>query len=344
MIDEFIKELQEEYVKRNVMPKIMEMLEKYFREEEEREKSNGFAQFNNIINNTKSMEFSNPSQPSIYTSPNAPVIQKSPDRIFEDKIMPAVNNTVSNAKDATSKAIDWLKNEPAILTNQKVDYSKPMNLHEWVTDALIKTAGKAIFPVSSDMYTDGMTNFSRAKQNPNAEIVNINDVKDENLKRQINEFGTKQNEKGVHYNSQSEASRLFSNSPEVKEFFRQNKEAIKRGDIKEQKFDFDTKMSDISKNTENFDRFASVQHGTLTNLGIDNKGRGTGQLIDRLDYNHRDVKDYKDIKNIINNYGYNMQEKENIRNYFSIIDILSDENNGDEITNLIKKLKKYFKL
>ena len=339
-VDEFIKELLQES-----QDKVTgEIFNKYFVPYLEKNsigtQTGGAATidnkgFNKMYGNQKKdlyFENSRSKNGEIYTSPNTPVMYPAPKRPIEDVIVPKV-------KDLT----EWLKNEPDILLNKKTDYSKPMNPHEKVTDYLIKNAGKVVYPVSSDMYTDGMTDFSRAKQNPNAKVININDVEDKNLKDKINQYGAKPNERGVHYDTKSEASKLFSNSPEVKEFYKKNKDAIKRGEIKEHNFNFDAGGKDIWLTTENVDRYTSVQHGTLTDMNIDNKGRGTGKLIDRSDYDYRKLKDNKDLKAAINNHGYNMQEKGNYENYFSIIDILSDENNPIEINNLLEKLKKYLR-
>ena len=80
----------------------------------------------------------------------------------------------------------------------------------------------------------------------------------------------------------------------------------------------------------------------LSNLGFDEKGNGTGTLDDRYDFKKRNIKNFKDY---LNNHGYNMQEKGNLENNFSIIDILiSDKLNIEEKENFIKKLIKYFKL
>ena len=280
-------------------------------------------------------------QPSIYTSPNIPIIQKSPDRLLQDKVEPMLQNTVNNVKNTVQNGLDWGKDKFDVLLNQKTDFSKPMLKHEELTDKAIK-ALKPVFPASSDMYTDSMTDFSRAKQNPNAEVININDV-DKKLKQKLKEFGTQPNERGVHYNNQSEVSKLFSNSPEVKELFKQNMNSIKNGSANMQGLDFRMKNSDVYKNTEKFDRFASIQHGVLTDLGVNDKGQGTGKLLDRLDYKWRDKDEVGLLNSVLNNHGYNMQEKGNLENYFSVIDILSDVDNKDDINDLLHKLMKYFK-
>ena len=74
-------------------------------------------------------------------------------------------------------------------------------------------------------------------------------------------------------------------------------------------------------------------------MGIDDKGRGTGKLIDRTDYKQREVNGLGDF---LNNHGYSMQEKGNLENNFSVIDILSDPNSTEEeVNNILEKLRKY---
>lgn len=277
--------------------------------------------------------------PTIYNSPNAPEIKAAPKRPIEDIVMPKVQEAVNGVKDMVNNAVNTGKDHYDILLNRKVDYSKPMIPHEDLLDKGIKELGEIFYPVASDMYTDAMTDFSRAKENPNAEVINLGDIKDENLKKSIQEFGTKDNERGVHYNNESEASKLFSNSKAVKEFFEQNKDAIKQGKLKEGKFKFEASGKDFAKNTEKFERYTSVQNGNIVNLGIDDKGRGTGKLIDRTDYKQREVNGLGDF---LNNHGYSMQEKGNLENNFSVIDILSDPNSTEEeVNNILEKLRKY---
>ena len=85
-----------------------------------------------------------------------------------------------------------------------------------------------------------------------------------------------------------------------------------------------------------------MENGQMVNLNIDKDDNLTGNLIDRQDYNKRNLKSLKDISTILNNHGYNMQEKGNLENNFSIIDIVSGEN-FDEEDNLLKKLLKYYR-
>ncbi len=306
-----------------------------------------------VLNANKSVESAKPQtlyfensykQPSIYTSPNTPIIQKSPDRLLQDKVEPMLQNTVNNVKNTVQSGLDWVKNEPNVLLNKTVDYSKPMLPHEKVTDALIKTVGKSLFPSSSDMYADGMTNFSRAKQSPNAEVTNIEKIPDNKLKIKLQHYGVSPNEKGVLYNDDSEMSKLLSNSPEIKKIKNEHYKDIKTGIKTEFPVKFEAQWYDTFLNPKKFERHTSIQNGMLTNAKIDNKDNLTGKLYDREDFIQRDVKNILDISSILNNHGYNMQEKGNLKNYFTVTDINQIENNkNDELRKMIELLYKLLK-
>ncbi|MBR1775726.1 hypothetical protein IJ750_01460 [bacterium] len=300
-----------------------------------------------VLNAKKNSEISQPrtlyyensyKQPSIYTSPNMAEIRKSPDRLFADKIMPAIQNTIRTTEDAVKGGIDTI-------TNQKIDYSKPMLPHEKVTDTLIKTIGKVLYPTSSDMYTDGMTNFAKAKQNPNAEIINIEQISDNELKTKLQNYGVKQNEQGVLYNNDSEMSKRLSNSPEIKKIKNENYNDIKKGIKTDFPVKFEAKWYDTFLNPEKFERHSSIQNGILTNARIDDKGNLTGKLYDREDFLQRKVKNLLDFSSIFNNHGYNMQEKGNFQNYFTVTDINQKEKNNynDELRKIIELFIKLLK-
>ena len=69
-----------------------------------------------------------------------------------------------------------------------------------------------------------------------------------------------------------------------------------------------------------------------------------GDLIDRQDYEKRKLKNLLDISTILNNYGYNMQEKGNLENNFSVINILAKDKEEEEKEKLMRKLFRFFRL
>ena len=304
----------------------------------------GYVTNNRILNNPlKPIYIENDyKQTSTIQNQPSPVITPAPKRPIEDIIKPAVQNTLNDFSEKKDKVVDWAKNEKDILLNDKIDYSRPMIPHERATDWLIKNVGKSLLPISSDMYTDGMTNFSRAKQNPNAEIINFKDIKDKKMKDILRQYKTKDDEQGVHYNTSSRASELFSNSKEIQDFFKENKEDIKKEKIKEKSFEFGINQLKDLKN--DIDRYASIQHGTLVNPRFDKNNNGIGTLVDNSDFEWRDSNKHGRIPAWINNHGYNMQEKGNYEHHFSVIDILAKELEDEEKEDLIKKLLNFFRL
>ena len=355
-IEEYIKDLIEKFKEQNIYQPIVDSLSKQMFAPEQ---TNDFdSKLNQNLSAAKPLEgyvtnnriLNDPSKPIFIENDykHSPTIQNQPSPVItpalkhpvEDILKPSVQNAINTINEKKDKVIDWAKNEKDILLNNKIDYSKPMIPHEKITDWGIKNLGKYSLPVSSDMYTDGMTDFSRAKQNPNAEIINFKDVKDEKMQDILKQYQTKEDERGVHYNTGSKASELFSKSKEIQDFFKDNKEDIKQGKIKEKSFEFGINQLKDLKN--DIDRFASVQHGTLLNPSFDKDNNGTGTLIDNSDFEWRDSNKYGKIPAWINNHGYNMQEKGNYENHFSVIDILAKEKEDEEKESLIKKLLRFF--
>ena len=62
------------------------------------------------------------------------------------------------------------------------------------------------------------------------------------------------------------------------------------------------------------DRFFAFQHATIMNPKIDSNGVFTAKIIDYTDFEYRNG---KSVTNIPNNWGYNMQQKGNYKNYFN---------------------------
>ncbi len=209
------------------------------------------------------------------------------------------------------------------LINNKTDYSAPMTFKEKVIDAILKNklTTRGHFPIAADMYADAMKDFSRARKNPHAEILDSMDVLDESIQKALLNYGVKSDSRGVHYDEKSLSAQKFAKSKQLKEFFAENEEAIKKGEIKEHSFNFG--INDSLAKRENADRYASLQHAKIINPHFDENGNMRGTLIDNYDFEHREVKDILNFKNMINNHGYNMQQKGNLENYFTTFDINS---------------------
>ncbi len=212
-----------------------------------------------------------------------------------------------------------------ILINNKTDYSAPMTTKEKVVDALVQKVFKVLYPSASDVYTDGMTDFSRAQKNLNAELLENMDTLDEATKKALYNYGVKSDERGVYYNANSKISKKFAKSPEVKKFIDNKGYLSNKYKEAGHNFNFDAALKDIVLNPNKIDRFGSLQHAKMVGQYVDKDGRKYGKVIDNVDYAPRHVKHPFDMKNFINNHGYNMQEKDSFENYYIVMDILLDD-------------------
>lgn len=233
-----------------------------------------------------------------------------------------------------------MKEHYEILVNNKTDYSTPMTIKEKLTDSLVQKGFKFLFPSASDVYTDGMTDFSRARNNPNADVLDNMNTLDEATKKALYNYGVKADERGVYYDSDSEISKKFANSPEVRQFFEENEQAIKQGEKNKENFDFEASMKDLFFNKDKADRFGSLQHAKMIDAYYDENGRKHGKFIDNIDYERRYPDKPKDVfKTYINNHGFNMQEKGNFENYYIVMDILLDDSiEESKKKNLLQKI------
>ena len=208
-----------------------------------------------------------------------------------------------------------------ILTNKEVDYSAPMTIKDKFTDFAVQNPiTRSLYPASSDIYTDGMTNFSRATKNPDAQILENYLGLDPVSQSQLRKYGVTPKHKGVYYDENSNISKLISDSPEIRDFIIKNKDAIQRGEITEFPFEFKTSRKDMLKNKESFDRGNSIQHGKMWDIKINDDNSYSAHVGDLVDYAQRNVKSLGDF---MNNHGYNMQEKGNFENYFTLIKLKS---------------------
>lgn len=200
-----------------------------------------------------------------------------------------------------------------------------------------KTLNKR-FPVATDMYTDARTDFSRARANKNATILdNMNNLDFKTIDA-LKKYGVNPDERGVYYNENSNVSKKFANSKELQRVFDENLEDIKKGTFNGADLNFDASLGDAILNQKKFDRYASIQHAKMPAAYIDEQGRMKARIIDKLDYAQRPDKTLKDmIKNYPNNHGYSLQEKGALENYFTIIDILIEEEKKKDLFNKLRK-------
>ena len=100
---------------------------------------------------------------------------------------------------------------------------------------------------------------------------------------------------------------------------------------------FDAKLIDAIINKDRFDRNSSIQHAKLNKAYYDEQGRKHAEVLDRVDYNKRADDTLKNkLKNYPNNHGYRLQEKGELENYFTVMDVIIEDD--DWLDKLRKKL------
>lgn len=214
-----------------------------------------------------------------------------------------------------------------------------MTLKEKIIDKLIKNPLMLDdYPISANFYVDAVDNFSRAKQNPNAHIINNQEELDAETKAALKNYGIKPSERGIIYDENSYVSRRFAKSSALKNIFKENYKNIENGTFQAQDINFDANMKDAMFNKQKFDNYSSVQHAKLIDAYIDEKGHKHGRFIDNYDFERRNAEKLADkIKASINNHGYDMQEKGNLENYYTIIDFVLEESIKEKLKRLFHK-------
>lgn len=184
-------------------------------------------------------------------------------------------------------------------------------LKEWLfTNALTEK----LFPMASHSVKDGMDNLSIAKKNPNATVYNsINDLEDKTLADKFKKLKTDESIKGIVYDSNSKEAQKISKSKELNNYV---DEVIRNGGIPQKDtLEFKRNKNIFSKDN---DLHYSLQNVTVHEPKISEDGKTfTCKILDVSDFEKRP----DSIKNIPNNWGYNMQEKGQYRNYFEVIEI-----------------------
>ena len=214
-----------------------------------------------------------------------------------------------------------------------------LTLGEKILDKILqnKITIRGHYPVAADMYTDARTDFSRARNNKNATVLENMDSLDSKTIDGLIKYGVKPDERGVYYNSDSNVSKKFGKSRELKKAFDKNLEDIKKGEFNGDNLNFDAKLIDAIINKDRFDRNSSIQHAKLNKAYYDEQGRKHAEVLDRLDYNKRADDTLKNkLKNYPNNHGYRLQEKGELENYFTVMDVIIEDD--DWLDKLRKKL------
>lgn len=199
---------------------------------------------------------------------------------------------------------------------------------------LQKNLIRKVYPSAADMYTDSRTDFSRARNNEHVEILESMDNLNNKTVKELKKYGVHSNERGVYHNENSEMSKKLGKSKELKEAFNKNIESIKNKNFNTEDLDFNAKLVDAVINRDKFDRHSSIQHAKLIDAYIDENAKKHARVIDNYDFNKRP----DTLKNIPNNHGYSLQEKGALENYYTIMDVIIEDE--EEKKNLFNKLLK----
>ena len=198
-----------------------------------------------------------------------------------------------------------------VITNLQKNFYNPngMTFEEQVVDNLTK-AGSKMMPVAGANLQNAMQDFSYAKKNPHAHILNSRtEITNQGLSQLMEQVGIPENSRGVIYDNNSEQSQILWQSSEMQNFVRNNLQDLISDNTKE--------VYDIEFVKDKFldDTYYGLQHCKLYNPQITSDGYFKGIIVDYYDFVKRMA---KGLGNYINNWGYSMQEKGLLENQFNI--------------------------
>lgn len=167
--------------------------------------------------------------------------------------------------------------------------------------------------ISGANLQNAMRDFEYARENEHAYILNSrSEIKNEGLSKLMDKVGIPKNSRGVIYDNNSKQSKQLWNSPEIQEFVTKN--------YSELLTDRQNSTAEIEFKKDGWldDNYYGIQHCQLYNPHITSDGYFNGIVIDYYDFKYRTPAGIGDFSNNINNWGYSMQEKGFLENYFNI--------------------------
>ena len=225
-----------------------------------------------------------------------------------------VNDGIEQYLDLPSGSLDALYN----FAKKGRNDNDQMNLWEELQDIAYEQVCYKLYSNSSKLLRDAMHNFSEAKKNKNVTIKDSIKSLDKNIQNEIQWLSKKEDSVGVIYNENSEISKLFSGSPQIKNFVKNPKNINKiiNNEYKKEDGSFEFKTYNLL-NFNGFDRFNSLQHVNLFNP-IVKDGYLYGTLVD---YYNFDEKRGKTLFDIPNDWGYDQEQKGILKNYYICVKI-----------------------
>lgn len=160
-----------------------------------------------------------------------------------------------------------------------------------------------------------------ANKNNNALILNSRDeAKVINNGREVNNVlvkaGVPKNSRGVYYNPNSSESQNIANSQEIKSFITKNYKNL---------IDKNIETENLIYFKNSWDLRLALQHCTLVNPRITPDGYFEGTIVDYFDFEELPFEEKDDRLTIyikdLNNWGFSMQEKGLLENYYLVFSI-----------------------
>lgn len=169
-------------------------------------------------------------------------------------------------------------------------------------------------PLADANLQDGLRDFIRAKKDNNAHIINSrSEISDKGLNKLMDEIGIPKTSKGVIYDSDSRFSKQLWHSKEIQEFYKNNFGKLLN---KKENYSEEIEFKKGFRRLEQMDNHLAIQHCKIYNPHITNDGYFNGIIVDLYDFMYRDKSTPFDVAIDLNNWGYSMQKKGYLQNYF----------------------------
>ena len=202
-----------------------------------------------------------------------------------------------------------------VITNLQKNFYNPngMTLEEKVVDNFTKVGSK-MMPVAGANLQNAMHDFSYAKNNLHAHILNSRaEITNQGLNKLMDDVRIPKDTRGVIYDNNSEQSKLLWQSLEIQDFVKNNLQDLISDNAKKV-YDIEFKAND-NYTGHKFDNYLGLQHCKLYNPQITPDGYFKGIIVDYYDFVKRII---NSLGSYLNNWGYSMQEKGLLENIFNI--------------------------
>ena len=166
-------------------------------------------------------------------------------------------------------------------------------------------------PVAGANLGNALFDLNFTKKNENVKVLNSrSEVTDIGLNNLLDQVKVPQTSRGVFYEPNSAQSKNLWASKEIQNFVNNNRSNLYGNNNPTAHIEF-TRKNDI-------DNFLGIQNSKLYNPHITPDGYFDGMVVDYYDFAHRNG---YDPYTLLNNWGYYMQEKGKLENYFNIYHI-----------------------